>query len=43
MEENTEAETRHCHHCGTEREVQITVPWQDDLCTHCGRAVDDQG
>jgi len=30
----------YCSNCETEREVRITVPWQEDLCLHCGNAVE---
>jgi glycerol-3-phosphate dehydrogenase len=28
--------TGYCHQCETEREILLTVPWQDDTCKRCG-------
>jgi len=33
-------EIAYCSNCDAEREVRSTVPWQDDLCTHCGANID---
>lgn len=26
----------YCYRCDAEREVILTVPWQDDTCVECG-------
>ncbi len=26
----------YCPHCGEEREIKKTVPWQSNLCRTCG-------
>lgn len=26
----------YCHRCAAEREIILTVPWQDDVCQTCG-------
>lgn len=26
----------YCPHCGDDREIKQTVPWQPDLCRTCG-------
>jgi glycerol-3-phosphate dehydrogenase len=28
--------TGYCCRCETEREILLTVPWQDDTCKYCG-------
>ncbi len=43
MSENVITKTVHCSNCDAIRAVRITVPWQDDICTHCGQTVSDCG
>ena len=26
----------YCNRCDAEREIILTVPWQDDVCVRCG-------
>jgi glycerol-3-phosphate dehydrogenase len=26
----------HCYTCGADRQILVTVPWQDDQCAACG-------
>lgn len=33
---------RLCPNCGIEVEIIETVPWQDDLCTECGKPVSQE-
>jgi ribosomal protein L40E len=28
--------TGYCHQCDAEREILLTVPWQDNSCRRCG-------
>ncbi len=40
MSEDDITRTDYCPHCDAERAIRITVPWQADLCTHCGENID---
>lgn len=31
----------YCPECGTDREMDLTVPWQADFCSVCGTEIDD--
>lgn len=28
--------TGYCNRCDAEREILVTVPWQEDVCQRCG-------
>ncbi len=40
MDKPAQTRTTYCSNCGAEREVRITVPWQDDICLGCGGSVE---
>ncbi|WP_255291465.1 hypothetical protein [Natrinema sp. CBA1119] len=40
MSNDTKTKTTYCPNCDADREVRITVPWQDDFCLECGENVD---
>lgn len=38
MTEMADSIKGYCHQCDADREILLTVPWQDNSCTQCGSA-----